>query len=132
MPELRKQGWTSELESLALLVTGNVAVGAASDPAAADPVRAYVEGLRARLAGKPSLAVSLLARALHGHGDACRAAGEYLAVCRALGRAPDVGAFVELEKENAHCVNLPAASAASRLVGDRPRKPAARKEARPR
>ncbi len=127
MPELRKQDWTSELASLALLSDGNAGVAAESDPALADPVRSYVEGLRARLAGKPLLAASLLGRALHGHGDACRAAGEYLAVSRALGRAPDADAFAPLEKENAHCVNLPAASAASQRVGDRPGKPSARK-----
>ena len=131
LPALRAQDWTSELQSLALLTEGDAGVGAASDPAPADPVRSYVEGLRARLAGKPSLAASLLGRALHGHADACRAAGEYLAACRALGRAPGADAFVELKKENALCVNLPAASAASQLVGDGPRKPAVRKRTRP-
>jgi hypothetical protein len=101
-----------DLHALAALVeTG--ASGDAAQATAAAPVRAYVQGLRARLAGKTALAADLLAGALHGHGDACRAAGEYLAVCRELGRVPEASAFAALAGENSRCVNLPAALAAA-------------------
>ena len=104
---------SSELEVLARLVAATA--GEAPAPAATDmaPVQSYVQGLQARLAGKLSLAATLLPRALSGHGDACRAAGEYLAVCRELGRIPDAAAFAALAGENARCVNLPAAFAAA-------------------
>jgi tetratricopeptide (TPR) repeat protein len=77
------------------------------------PALAYLQGMQARLAGNPSLAAELLAKALQGHGDACRAAGEYLEVCRVLGRVPDADALAWLARENAHCVNLPAVAAAA-------------------
>jgi hypothetical protein len=72
-----------------------------------DPARAYVEGLLARLHGDLPRAAERLGRALSGHGDACRAAGEYVATLRALGRRPDPTVFAPLRAENAHCVNLP-------------------------
>ena len=72
-----------------------------------DPVRAYVEGLRARLAGDLPNAAERFSHALSGHGDACRAAGEYAAILRALKRKPDPSAFTALRAENAGCVNLP-------------------------
>jgi tetratricopeptide (TPR) repeat protein len=72
-----------------------------------DPVRAFVEGLRARLDGKLDVAAERLSHALSGHGDACRAAGEYRATLRALKQKPDPGAFRALRGENAGCVNLP-------------------------
>ncbi len=81
---------------------------AAGDRAADDnPVRAFVEGLRARLDGKLEAAAERLRHALAGHGDACRAAGEYRATLRALKRKPDAAAFDPLRAENAACVNLP-------------------------
>ena len=74
-----------------------------------DPWRAYLDGLRAELAGNLPDAAASFGRALSGHGDACRAAGEYLATLRSLKR-PDnpaaSGAFMALRAENARCVNL--------------------------
>ena len=72
-----------------------------------DPVRAFVEGLRARLDGKLDVAGQRLRHALSGHGDACRAAGEYRATLRALKQKPDPAVFAPLRAENAGCVNLP-------------------------
>ena len=72
-----------------------------------DPVRAFVEGLRARLEGKLDVAGERLRHALAGHGDACRAAGEYRATLRALKHKPDASVFAALRAENAGCVNLP-------------------------
>jgi tetratricopeptide (TPR) repeat protein len=72
-----------------------------------DPVRAFVDGLRARLDGKLDVAADRLRHALSGHGDACRAAGEYRATLRALKQQPDAAAFAPLRAENAYCVNLP-------------------------
>jgi tetratricopeptide (TPR) repeat protein len=77
-----------------------------------DPVEAYIRGLHARLAGDLPAAVRWLASALHNHGDACRAAGEYLAVCRGLQLMPVAEAFDFLKAENTNCVNLSAALAA--------------------
>jgi hypothetical protein len=93
-----------------------------------EPSWAYVKGMQARLAGKPALAADLLAKALAGHGDACRAAGEYLAACEAVGRVPDANAFGWLLGNNAQCVNLPAAFAAAeeKREENRGRRPASR------
>jgi len=52
-------------------------------------------------------AAEQLSHALAGHGDACRAAGEYIAVLRALKRKPAREVFAGLRSENAGCVNLP-------------------------
>jgi hypothetical protein len=87
---------------------------AATDPnnaevAPNDPFQRYLRGMRARLAGNSQAAISLLAGALRGHGDACRAAGEYLALCREIGQAPDDRALDWLRRENLGCVNLPSA-----------------------
>jgi tetratricopeptide (TPR) repeat protein len=124
LPRLRDG--SAEVAALGRLVEAEG--GAAPAPASADldPVQAYVQGMQARLAGKLSRAATLLPRALSGHGDACRAAGEYLAVCRELGRIPDAASFAALAGENARCVNLPAAFAAAaekprRLTRLRPR-----------
>ena len=70
-------------------------------------MRAYVDGLRARLDGKLDVAAERLRFALSGHGDACRAAGEYRATLRALKQKPEAAAFAALRAENAGCVNLP-------------------------
>jgi hypothetical protein len=72
-----------------------------------EPLRAYVDGLRARLAGNLPLAAERFSHALAGHGDACRAAGEYGAILRGLKRKPDARVFAALRSENAGCVNLP-------------------------
>jgi hypothetical protein len=73
--------------------------------AGADPVRAYAQGLRARLGGAPQIAVAWLAGALDGHGDACRAAGEYVAAMGLLERP--LGKELEpLRAANAGCINL--------------------------
>ena len=71
-----------------------------------DPVRAYVEGLRARLEGNIPAALANLQHALSGHGDACRAAGEYVAMLRVLKRSVDPASWNLLRAENASCVNL--------------------------
>jgi tetratricopeptide (TPR) repeat protein len=82
---------------------GAPAVHAAAD----DPVRAFVDGLRARLDGKLDVAADRLRHALSGHGDACRAAGEFRATLRAQKIRPDAATFSALRGENAGCVNLP-------------------------
>jgi hypothetical protein len=112
------------LDALALPASAEAGGEAVAEPAGPEPASAYVRGMQALLAGKPSLAADLLAKSLYAHGDACRAAGEYLALCRELGRFPDADAFAWLARENVHCVNLPAASAAAAEA--RARKPARR------
>jgi tetratricopeptide (TPR) repeat protein len=86
-------------------------LGAKAPPPAAaggdDPVGAYVEGLRAQLAGDTPRAADRFRQALAGHGDACRAAGEYLGARHALKLAADRGALAELRADNRGCVNLP-------------------------
>jgi tetratricopeptide (TPR) repeat protein len=111
LPALRNG--SPEVGALARLVEGDAGEAPIMASGSLDPVQAYVRGLRARLDGKLSLAATLLPRALSGHGDACRAAGEYLAVCRELGRIPEAAAFAALAGENGKCVNLPAAFAAA-------------------
>jgi hypothetical protein len=69
------------------------------------PVQAYVAGLRARLRGDLEAAARLLGRALSGHGDACRAAGEYLVVMRML-RRPLGRELEALAATNHDCLNL--------------------------
>jgi tetratricopeptide (TPR) repeat protein len=81
--------------------------GTAAHARTDDPVRAYVDGLRARLDGKLDAAAERLRYALSAHGDACRAAGEYRATLRALKQKPEASAFVALRAENSGCVNLP-------------------------
>ena len=74
-----------------------------------DPWRAYLAGLRAELAGDLASAAGDFGRALSGHGDACRAAGEYRATLRLLKRPENPvasGALAVLRAENAGCVNL--------------------------
>ena len=100
---------------LALLVKGPASAAAVDRPAGdagratgqAHPVAAYVAGLRARLAGDLPGAAEQLSHALTGHGDACRAAGEYVALLRALKRKPAPEVFAALRAENVGCVNLP-------------------------
>jgi tetratricopeptide (TPR) repeat protein len=107
LPEL--QNGNAELDAF-VQAAKSVANEALIDPDVLDPIKAYVYGMQARLAGKAARAADLLSKALQGHGDACRAAGEYLAVCRELGRMPNANAFAWLVSENGRCVNLPANS----------------------
>ncbi|HEY4185011.1 MAG TPA: hypothetical protein VGP07_08080 [Polyangia bacterium] len=76
------------------------------DSAPGDPLRAYVDGLHAQLDGDLARAADRFAHALSGHGDACRAAGEYIAATRALKRRVEPTIFAPLRAENAGCVNL--------------------------
>jgi hypothetical protein len=69
-------------------------------------MQAYLDGVAAELAGDLPRAAARLRQALSGHGDACRAAGEYVAALRAQRLRPDRAAFAPLRAENAHCVNL--------------------------
>ena len=72
-----------------------------------DPMQAYLDGLAAQLDGELVKATERFERALSGHGDACRAAGEYMAASRAQKRRPDPAVFARLRAENGRCVNLP-------------------------
>jgi hypothetical protein len=71
-----------------------------------DPLRAYVDGLAADLAGDPARAADRLRHALSGHGEACRAAGEYVSTLRALKQRPAPDLLTPLRHENSGCVNL--------------------------
>jgi tetratricopeptide (TPR) repeat protein len=88
-------------------------------PPEGSPVRAYAEGLRARLAGDTAGAARWLAGALQGHGDACRAAGEYLAV-QGLLHQPVTHELDPLRAANTGCLNLalPPASPTKRRTSD--------------
>ena len=78
----------------------------AGQTATDDPMQAYLDGLAAQLAGDLVKATERFAHALSGHGDACHAAGEYVAALRAQKRRPDPAAFTRLRAENSRCVNL--------------------------
>jgi len=71
-----------------------------------DPMRAYVSGLRAQLAGDLPEAAERYWHGLSGHGDACRALGEYVATLRLLKVPPDPKSWAGLRAENAGCINL--------------------------
>jgi hypothetical protein len=78
-----------------------------TDPDATDdPLGAYVDGLRAQLRGDLPAAVERFRHALSGHGDACRAVGEYVATLRALKLPADPSAWRALRAQNAGCKNL--------------------------
>ena len=79
---------------------------AAGQPAVDDPMQAYLDGLAAQLAGDLVKATERFGHALSGHGDACHAAGEYVAALRAQKRRPDPTALARLRGENSRCVNL--------------------------
>jgi len=99
-----------QIDAIAFLTKSEVnPTAAAASPA--DPFHTYLKGMQARLGGKTSVAADLLSTALEEHGDACRAAGEYLAARRELGRGGDDNALAWLRRENVHCVNLPALGA---------------------
>jgi hypothetical protein len=78
-----------------------------ADPMQAhDPMQAYLDGLAAQLEGDLGKAAERFGHALTGHGDACRAAGEYVATLRAQKRHADRAVFAPLRAENSRCVNL--------------------------
>jgi hypothetical protein len=68
-------------------------------------VLAYALGMRARLRGDLDRAAHFLGHALADHGDACRAAGEYLVVMRLL-RRPVEKQLEPLQAVNHDCLNL--------------------------
>jgi tetratricopeptide (TPR) repeat protein len=112
----RVVGADADLRLLRTLVPPAGAAPPSAPPASGGPPRAkpsaaqhYVDGLRARLAGDQLLAADHLSHALSGHADACRAAGEYVAVLRALKRQPDAAAFTTLRADDSACVDLPRA-----------------------
>jgi hypothetical protein len=70
-----------------------------------NPVQAYALGVRARLSSDPATAVQWLTHALLGHGDACRAAGEYTAAARLAG-VPLTDDLTHLRAVNTRCRNL--------------------------
>ena len=78
----------------------------AGQAAGEDPMQAYLDGLAAQLAGDLVKATERFGHALSGHGDACHAAGEYVAALRAQKRRPDPAALARLRAENSRCVNL--------------------------
>jgi hypothetical protein len=89
-----------------LTVSAAAAAGKTRPPAVAEgPVAAYAQGLRARLAGDAPAAVRWLSAALDGHGDACRAAGEYLAAAR-LANHPITNELDPIRSVNGRCQNL--------------------------
>ena len=71
-----------------------------------DPLQAYLDGLAAQLDGDLPRATDRFAHALAGHGDACRAAGEYVAALRAQKRRPDPALFARLRAESSRCADL--------------------------
>jgi tetratricopeptide (TPR) repeat protein len=86
--------------------TPRLASGAPGQTAGDDPMQAYIDGLAAQLAGDLVKATERFGHALSGHGDACHAAGEYVAALRAQKRRPDPAALARLRTENSRCVNL--------------------------
>ncbi len=102
--------------------------GSPADPAASgtSPVYAYAQGLRARVAGDTSGALRWLLPALDGHGDACRAAGEYVATARLAGH-PITSELDAVRALNPRCLNLalPPPTPAARRPRPRPGKAAA-------
>jgi tetratricopeptide (TPR) repeat protein len=79
---------------------------APGQPGVDDPMQAYLDGLAAQLAGDLVRATERFGHALSGHGDACHAAGEYVAALRAQKRRPEPTALARLRAENSRCVNL--------------------------
>jgi hypothetical protein len=69
-------------------------------------MQAYLDGLAAQLDGDLAGARERFGQALSGHGDACHAAGEYVAALRGQKVRPNPTAFARLRAENSRCVNL--------------------------
>ena len=97
-----------DLERLGRLAARTPRLGSRTPGQAAgdDPMQAYVDGLAAQLAGDLVKATERFGHALSGHGDACHAAGEYVAALRAQKLRPAPTAFARLRAENSRCVNL--------------------------
>ena len=93
---------TARTPRLSSRAAGQTAGQAAGD----DPMQAYLDGLAAQLAGDLVKATERFGHALSGHGDACHAAGEYVAALRAQKLRPPLMAFARLRSENSRCVNL--------------------------
>jgi tetratricopeptide (TPR) repeat protein len=100
-PDLRALGSLAPEHQAAAAATSAEQASAARG----SPVQAYVEGLTARLAGDNPGAARALSRALADHGDACRAAGEWLVVTRLIGQSP-AGELDHLRARNRDCLNL--------------------------
>ncbi len=99
---VRLRQLASRTPHLPARAAGQATVAAATD----DPLQAYLDGVAAQLAGDLVKATERFGHALSGHGDACHAAGEYVAALRAQKRRPDPAAFARLRAENSRCVNL--------------------------
>jgi hypothetical protein len=69
-------------------------------------MQAYLDGLAAQLDDDLAGARERFAHALSGHGDACHAAGEYVAALRGQKLRPNPTTFAPLRAENSRCVNL--------------------------
>jgi tetratricopeptide (TPR) repeat protein len=95
-----------QLAARPLRLASRAAGQAGGQAAVDDPMQAYLDGLAAQLAGDLGKATERFGHALSGHGDACHAAGEYVAALRAQKRRPDPTVFAHLRGENARCVNL--------------------------
>lgn len=90
----------ADLRSLARL-RGDTTVGPPGGGGARDDsLLAYVAGLQAQADGDLPRAARNFRNALSGHGDACRAAGEYVAALRAIKQRPEPGAWESLRAEN--------------------------------
>jgi hypothetical protein len=103
---------------------------ALGSPSSEGPVAAYAHGLRARLAGDAPTAVRWLSAALDGHGDACRAAGEYLAAAR-LANHPVTTELDRIRAVNTRCPHLAVPPPAAPARKPRPPRPARPAAARP-
>ena len=94
-----------DLQALAAIVATAPAAAAATADPELPPVQAYAAALRLLAANDPPAAGRLLAHALSGHADACRAAGLYLPILALTGRGP--GDTLEpLRAVNRDCVEL--------------------------
>ncbi len=102
------RGHDGDLERLGRLASRSpgLTARAAGQAPHDDPMQAYLDGLAAQLAGDLAQATERFGHALSGHGDACHAAGEYVAALRAQKLHPATTAFARLRAENSHCVNL--------------------------
>ncbi len=75
-------------------------------PGIADPLRNYVDGLRARLAGDLPTAIRLFSLALDGHGESCHAAGELLAALQTQDQPLLQGLLDPISAVNRDCIHL--------------------------
>jgi hypothetical protein len=106
LDELGPETWSNDADLQRLRRLASRSARTAPRAAADDPMQAYLDGLVAQLDGDLAKAAERFGHALSGHGDACRAAGEYVAALRAQKLRPPAAAFTRLRAENARCVNL--------------------------